>query len=197
MTFVRPVTIGERIVVHLSQYARHEDAYVCPPGMAQAGIADSLGITRAHTAIELKRQIEAGRIETRMAHVVGVTSRRKVYALTRKGEEVVRTVRERALRRQVALVGPDGGEELVPGGHALEVLRHVGVPEARGILLVMTRRRLDLREDLRHGAVIPRFPANPELAARARFNELFYGPITWQIAVLMGPPIVPPVPAAG
>ena len=89
MTDLRPLTIGERIVVHLSQFLRHQDEYVVPPGMAQSGIAESLGISRAHTAIELRRAMDAGRVEVRIAHVTGAPTRRKVYRLTPKGERVL------------------------------------------------------------------------------------------------------------
>src|SRR5205823_10330892 len=47
------VTVGERILVHLSGFLRHADAYECPIEMTQDGIAASLALSRAHVALEL------------------------------------------------------------------------------------------------------------------------------------------------
>lgn len=197
MEGTRTVTIGERIVVHLSQYARHQDAYVCPPEMSQAGIAHCLGISRAHAAIELKRQMTAGRVEVRIAHVTGMPTRRKVYRLTPRGEGVARLVRERALRRTAHLVLPNGQSEAMLAPRALEVLRRHGVAEGRALLLLLTRRRIDLRQaGIRRPP--PRIVPTRDLEARAHaaFARTFYRPVAWQFEVLLGPPHAPPVRAA-
>ena len=68
------VTVGERIVVHLSGFLRHVDAYEVPPEMTQDGIGAALGISRAHVALELKRLKAAGKVEERMAHVATARS---------------------------------------------------------------------------------------------------------------------------
>ena len=62
-------TVGERIVVHLSGFLRHADAFEVPLEMTQDGIGSALGISRAHVALELKRLRVAGKVEERMAHV--------------------------------------------------------------------------------------------------------------------------------
>ena len=59
------VTVGERILVHLSGFLRHVDAYECPVDMTQDGIAAALSISRAHVALELKRLRSTGRSEER------------------------------------------------------------------------------------------------------------------------------------
>ncbi|TLZ52390.1 MAG: hypothetical protein E6K18_03015 [Methanobacteriota archaeon] len=197
MEDTKPPTIGERIAVHLAQYVRHREDFVCPPGMAQSGIAESLGITRAHTAIELKRAIESGRVVVRVAHVAGEPSRRKVYHLTPKGEWIARTVRDRALRRTLELVSPSGRPEVVPGVRAFEVLRAHGVGEGRAVLLMLTRTRIDLRNpSLRHPAKAAPRRMSEEERARVWFDRTFWQPIAWQFEVVQGPPRAPPVPAA-
>lgn len=194
-----PLTIGERILVHLSQYVQHYEAYVCPPEMAQSGIATCLGISRAHAAIELKRQMAAGRVTVRLAHVTGMPTRRKVYALTPPGVEIVRRVRERAFDRTVELVLPDGGAEAVPGARALEILRRHGVGEGRAVLLLLTRERIDVRAPgVRHPVPLRPHPPvrSPEMHASDAFRHAFVRPIAWQFEVVLGPPHAPPVPAA-
>lgn len=198
MAMTRLPTVGEQIVVHLFQFARVQDEYVVPPGLAQAGIADSLGITRAHAAIELKRQMAVGRIEVRVAHVAGERTRRKVYRLTPKGATAAEAVRGRALRRTIELVLPGGRIESHPGPRAMEILRQRGVPEAQAILLLLTRSRVDARE-----AAPPPIPApirrairSPEARARAAFERTFVRPYAWQVAVAQGPPNAPPVAVA-
>ena len=194
MTETRALTIGERIVVHLFQYARNQDAFVCPVEMSQAGIADSLGISRAHAAIELKRQMDAGRVVTRVAHVMGAPTRRKVYTLTPKGFLIADSVRARAAHRSVEVVGLDGRSVRMPGLRALETARRHGVREGRAVLLVLMGGRIDLRETSAGRSVGP--VRAPEVRARLSFDAAFVRPVAWQLEVVLGPPHAPPVPAA-
>lgn len=196
MADMKPVTVGEQIVVHLSQYARVQDEYVVPPEVSQVGIAATLGLSRAHVAIELKRQIEAGRVEVRVAHVAGAPTRRKVYRLTGRGESAANAVRARALARSVELVLPDGRVERMSGRQALNVLRGAGVAEGRAILMILLSPRIDAR---RPPARLPvrRAPVrSPEARARAAFVRAYVRPFAWQLAVVQGPPHAPPVPVA-
>ena len=197
MNHTKPLTVGERIVVHLSQYLRIQDEYVVPPEMAQEGISTSLGISRAHAAIELKRAMVAGRVEMRIGHVAGRGPRRKVYRLTPRGECLARTVRERAFRRTVELVLPDGPEAL-PGPRAIEVLRRHGIAEARAVLMLLTADRIDVRDaGTRPGAPTrPRRPGDAESQARARFEAAFVRPFAWHLEAVLGPPHAPPVGVA-
>ena len=73
------VTVGERILVHLSGFLRHVDAYEVPPDMTQDGIGSALGLSRAHVALELKRLKGKRLVEETRAHVNGNGARRKVY----------------------------------------------------------------------------------------------------------------------
>ncbi len=137
-------TVGERIVVHLSGFLRHMDAYEVPPEMTQDGIGSALGISRAHVALELKRLRSAGKVEERMAHVATAKTRRKVYVLTPSGQELARRMREHARRRTVRLVGPEGERE-VRGEEALEALRKAGIREVEGIQRILAGDVVDLR----------------------------------------------------
>ena len=80
------LTVGERILFHLSQYVKFEDKYESPFDVTQDGIAQSCGISRAHAAIELKKLKESNLLVERLSHVKRARSRRKVYFLTQEGK---------------------------------------------------------------------------------------------------------------
>ena len=129
-------TVGERIVVHLSGFLRHVDAYEVPVEMTQDGIGAALGISRAHVALELKRLREAGKVEERMAHVAAARTRRKVYDLTPSGQELARRMREYARTRGVTVVTSDGVREM-NGAEALDAFRAAGIREAEGVQRIL------------------------------------------------------------
>jgi len=133
---VSPVTVGERILVHLSWYLRYSDAFECPRETTQDGIADALGISRAHAALELKRLKASSKAEERMAHVAGARSRRKVYFLTPSGAGAARALREYARAKPVLLADGAGRRE-VPGAEAIESLKARGVREPEATQLVL------------------------------------------------------------
>ena len=137
-------TVGERIVVHLSGFLRHIDAYEVPPEMTQDGIGSALGISRAHVALELKRLRAAGKVEERMAHVATARTRRKVYVLTPAGQDLARRMREHARTRDVLLVTGDGTRE-VRGDEALDALRAAGIREWDGVQRILAGGVVDLR----------------------------------------------------
>ncbi len=159
-------TVGERIVVHLSGYLRHADAYEVPVEMTQDGIGAALSISRAHVALELKRLRAAGKVEERMAHVAGARTRRKVYELTPAGQELARRMRDFARGRVVTVATPDGPLTMVGEG-ALEALRKVGIREAEGIQRILANGMVSLapREP-------PKAPVVPKLPFYGRTAEL-------------------------
>ena len=130
------VTVGERILVHLSGFLRHADSYECPVEMTQDGIAAALLLSRAHVALELKRLKSTGKVQERMAHVANARSRRKVYELTAGGQEVARRMREHARNRTIELSAPEG-RRTVLGTEAIEALRHAGLREAEAVQRIL------------------------------------------------------------
>ncbi len=138
------VTVGERILVHLTAYVRFSDAVECPHEMTQDGIAHALGISRAHAALELKRLKASGRVEERSAHVPGARSRRKVYHLTPSGAALARGLRDHARAKSVLLAdGPERRE--ARGAEAIEALKSRGLREGEAMDLVLTGDVVDLR----------------------------------------------------
>ncbi len=138
------VTVGERILVHLSGFLRHADAYECPVEMTQDGIAAALAISRAHAALELKRLRTTGRVGERMAHVANARSRRKVYDLTTAGQEIARRMRDHARARTLVLVAPEGVRRDVLGTEAIEALRRAGLRESEAVQRVLASDRVEI-----------------------------------------------------
>jgi tetratricopeptide (TPR) repeat protein/DNA-binding MarR family transcriptional regulator len=115
------LTVAERILLHLSSYSEDREAFVCHPDVSQRGIADAVGVSRAHAALELKRLRDAEEVEERVAHVKGAQTRRKVYFLTPEGERKARIMREHALTRRVVVEDAEGPKEM-PGEEAMRRL---------------------------------------------------------------------------
>ena len=137
------VTVGERILVHLSGFLRHADSYECPVEMTQDGIANALSLSRAHVALELKRLKSTGKVQERMAHVANARSRRKVYELTPAGQEISRRMREHARARTIELSAP-GGRRTVLGAEAIDALRHAGLREAEAVQRILASDVIEL-----------------------------------------------------
>ena len=78
-------TVKQRIIAHLSHYSPivyHSFAYsTLPYDVCQIGIAESIGISRAHASIELVKLVEEDVVGVKLAHVKGSHRRRKVYYL--------------------------------------------------------------------------------------------------------------------
>lgn len=166
---VTGATVGERIVVHLSGFLRHADAYEVPVEMTQDGIGAALSISRAHVALELKRLRGAGKVEERMAHVAGARTRRKVYELTPSGQELARRMRDYARGRTVTVSTSEGPQTML-GEEALEALRKVGIREAEGIQRILANGVVTLAP--REPPKVPTLPKPPFYGRAAELERL-------------------------
>ncbi len=83
------VSVKDRITAHLGRYRTVDlrDKYNLPWDITQDGIASSLGITRAHASLELKKLRETGIVDEMQVHVKGGKVKRKCYSLTPIGME--------------------------------------------------------------------------------------------------------------
>lgn len=97
------LTVGERVLIHISQYSRFKEQFEAPDEISQLGIAHSVGISRAHAAVELKKLKEGNKISEKVSHVRGAKSKKKVYFLTLEGEEEIRALRRFSEERTVSL----------------------------------------------------------------------------------------------
>jgi len=181
---VSSVTVGERVLVHLSGFLRHADAYECPVEMTQDGIAAALALSRAHVALELKRLKTAGRVQERMAHVAHARSRRKVYELTPAGQEVARRMREHARSRTVRLSEPQGVREVL-GSDAIEALRRSGLRESEAVQQVLASDVIELPRPDAPKVPVPSRPFFGRTDERQRL-QAWLAAETPSVAVLIG-----------
>ena len=123
-----PITVGERIVLHLAQYSKHQNDFDAPFEVSQDGIGEALRISRAHAAIELKKLKEAGTVAERIAHIRAGPVKRKVYFLTESGEQRARNLKDFANRQGIEISplldlrkckGEDLWEQLNPESRSL------------------------------------------------------------------------------
>jgi hypothetical protein len=149
------MTVGERIVLHLSQYTRQKESFQCPEEVTQRGISTNLGISRAHAAIELKRLKEMGEVDERVAHVTKAKTRRKVYFLNLRGENRAREMRDYAREKKVRIVDPGGEFEVVDGQMAIDVLKtDLDLNEAKAYELVLTNAEIDPQDFSESGKTV-------------------------------------------
>ncbi len=98
------ITVGERIVLHLNQFAKYQEDFDVPIDVSQDGIASALRISRAHAAIELKKLKENGDVTERLAHIKRGKTKRKVYFLSPKGSDRALKVKEFAEREGIEII---------------------------------------------------------------------------------------------
>lgn len=81
-TVAHPVSKCDIILVHLNKFAsRGFSEYNMPYSLTQDGIANALGISRAHASLELKKLRERDLVENGLAHVTEKGVKRNVYYL--------------------------------------------------------------------------------------------------------------------
>ena len=87
------VTLNQKILVHLLDYAWGGDRRDAPAATTQQGIADTLRVRRSHVTLALHALRERGLVEDRTTRIVGGRRRKKAYALTPLGYQRAREAR--------------------------------------------------------------------------------------------------------
>ncbi|HVO78323.1 MAG TPA: hypothetical protein VMS79_05595 [Methanomassiliicoccales archaeon] len=151
------LTVGERIILYVGRYQKHKDSFDVPFDVSQDGIAGSLGISRAHAAIELKKLRESGEVEEKLAHIKRGRNKRKVYFLTASGEERAAKILQFAqsegidlgplldIRRSrgkdlYASLSPENKEIMAGASVFRKPFRREALPESSALFLPMDRR---------------------------------------------------------
>ena len=74
-----------QVLKYLAGFNPEQHEYVAPFSLTQDGIAEGVGISRAHVSLVLKDLVGRGLVEDRLVYVVGGKRRRKVWVVTRRG----------------------------------------------------------------------------------------------------------------
>lgn len=100
------LSVNERVLLHLSRFARALQDEPYPPEVTQGGIADGIAISRTHVPRAVRGLLEDGFVEERRAHVQGHPKRIRAYALTPTGmaraEELAAELRGKPLEVRIA-----------------------------------------------------------------------------------------------
>jgi len=109
------LTLGMRILLHLSAYDAERSAYDVPPEVTQQGMAEFLSVRQSDVSRALSRMKTDGLVDERTSSVspcrTGRKQRLRVYFLSQKGRESANGLSERVAQMMVRLPRPDGGEE--------------------------------------------------------------------------------------
>ncbi|MBN1539885.1 MAG: AAA family ATPase [Candidatus Thermoplasmatota archaeon] len=79
------LTVGDRIMILLLGYTRFRGELQAPIDVTQDGIADNLGIIRSAVPRAVGSLMNRNLVEENLAHIDGLTRRRKIYLLTDEG----------------------------------------------------------------------------------------------------------------
>jgi hypothetical protein len=97
------VTVAEAVLIHLNRFDTvYPEKFHAPFRLTQDGIASAVGISRAHSSLEIKKLIASGSAERMKVHVEGCPNRRYIHALTTEGR-----FRAEQIRRELEGKGID------------------------------------------------------------------------------------------
>ena len=101
------LTLGMRILLHLSGFDPSREGYDLPPDVTQQGIADALSVRQSDVSRALSRMRTDGQVEERSASIgpgrAGRKQRLKVYFLSVRGREAAQALAARLLDIKVRL----------------------------------------------------------------------------------------------
>jgi tetratricopeptide (TPR) repeat protein len=102
------VTVKERILLHLLEFAKYAESFDVPPALTQTGIARAVRIELPHVAQYMHPLIGDGLVRERTAHVQGGARKRKAYDLTNAGRMAAIRLRETVRAEVVRIREPSG-----------------------------------------------------------------------------------------
>jgi DNA-binding MarR family transcriptional regulator len=109
------LTLGMRILLHLSAFDPSREAYDLPADVTQQGIADALGVRQSDVSRAVARMKADGQVEERISSIgpgrAGRKQRLKVYFLSGTGREMAQSLAARLQELVVTLPPAEGGGE--------------------------------------------------------------------------------------
>ena len=101
MGIISPLSVADKVLLHLSKVRVNKDAELAPREVSQEGIAEAVGISRTHVPRAVKELISNGLIEESKGHVKNGEKRIKLYLITPKGLFRAREIEERTISQVV------------------------------------------------------------------------------------------------
>lgn len=143
---MRICTVIERILLHLNNYKVKDKSFEVPYAVTQSGIADNLGISRAHVSREIRRLREEKKdiIKEDLRHVKGLNKKRKVYFLSSEGVKKVNEIKKGIKNEKIKIRLDEGIKEI----ELDDVDKYVDdpFPILKALKHIDDQKRLDLTE---------------------------------------------------
>ncbi len=133
------LTVGDRILLLLIHYTRFRGELQAPIDVTQDGIAKNLGIIRSAVPRAVGSLMNKGLVEEGLAHIEGLTRRRKVYMLTDEGIMKSRELSDIISSEKVELI-KEGEKRVVTIGDLMKE----GSVDLENISDVLSSGKLDL-----------------------------------------------------
>ena len=91
---LKKITVEDKILLHLFKNPLDPESFEAPMTLSQVGISKVIGVRRSHVSHAAKRLKDKQHIKEKIAHILGVKRRRKVYYLSPEGFQRARKIFE-------------------------------------------------------------------------------------------------------
>ena len=109
------LTVGDRILLLLIKYTRFRGELQAPIDVTQDGIATNLGIIRSAVPRAVGSLMNKDLVEENLAHITGLTRRRKVYMLTDEGIMRSRELDDKLSSEMIVVIRGDDKQRIKLG----------------------------------------------------------------------------------
>lgn len=116
----QPLTVQDRIVLHLMDYQNFSDKYEVPSQVTQRGIGEAIEIAWSNVPRAMKKLVTDGIVEEKSARIKGDKRKKKAYFLTHKGYSSALSLKQDLGGRGCIMVDGDSQKEVVAGDLAKE-----------------------------------------------------------------------------
>ncbi len=107
------LTVNERILLHLRDYMGNTDTTSASMGQTQAGISEGIDIRINHIPRAVKKLLDDNYVDEHLAHVGGLSRKRKVYSLNESGVKKASQMLLELKDQEISLILEDGQESTV------------------------------------------------------------------------------------
>jgi len=116
----QPLTVQDRILLHLMDYQNFSDKYEVPAQVTQRGIGEAIEIAWSNVPRAMKKLVTDGLVEEKSARIKGDKRKKKAYFLTHKGYSQALTLKQDLASRTLVMVDGEAHKEIAVGDLARE-----------------------------------------------------------------------------
>src|SRR6267378_2367918 len=108
----QPLTVQDRILLHLMDYQNFSDKYEVPGQVTQRGIGEAIEIAWSNVPRAMKKLVTDGLVEEKSARIKGDKRKKKAYFLTHKGYSQALTGKQELASRILVMVDGEAHKEI-------------------------------------------------------------------------------------